>query len=326
MDSAQSALYPPIEPYAAEQIDVGAGHRLYLEQSGNANGLPALFLHGGPGAGCGPSHRRFFDPRRYRIILFDQRGCGRSTPHASLEHNSTWDLVADIERIRVALGIERWLVFGGSWGSTLALAYAQTHPQRVSALVLRGVFLCRPDEIAWFYQQGASWVFPDHWRDFLVPIPETEHGDLLHAYHRRLTAADPETRLTAAKAWSLWEGRCATLLPDQSLRSAFADDALALSLARIECHYFVHQAFLRPNQLLDDAPRLAAAAIPGVIIHGRYDLICPLRSAWELAAAWPEARLEVIADAGHAAFEPGIARALVAATDRFADQLAAPQA
>jgi len=322
MDSLQSELYPPVEPYASEQIDVGAGHRLYLEQSGHAQGIPALFLHGGPGAGCGPSHRRFFDPQRYRIILFDQRGCGRSTPHASLEHNGTWDLVADIERIRAHLGIERWLVFGGSWGSTLALAYAETHPERVSALVLRGIFLCRPEEIAWFYQQGASWVFPDHWQDFVAPIPEPERNDLVHAYHRRLTGADPKTRLEAAKAWSLWEGRCATLRPDQSLRSAFSDTALALSLARIECHYFVHQAFLRPNQLLDDAPRLSE--IPGVIIHGRYDLICPLRSAWELAAAWPKATLEVIPDAGHAAFEPGIARALVAATDRFADQLAPP--
>jgi proline iminopeptidase len=312
-------LYPPIEPYAVEHLDVGAGHRLYLEQCGNARGLPALFLHGGPGAGCGASHRRFFDPQRYRIILFDQRGCGRSTPHASLDHNTTWDLVADIERIRVHLGIDRWLVFGGSWGSTLALAYAETHPERVAALVLRGIFLCRAEEIAWFYQQGASWVFPDHWQAFLDPIPEPEREDLVRAYHRRLTAADPAIRLAAAKAWSLWEGRCATLLPDESLRAAFADDALALSLARIECHYFTHHAYLRPNQLLDDAARLAS--IPGVIIHGRYDLICPLRSAWELAQAWPTAALEVVADAGHAAFEPGIARALVAATDGLADRL-----
>lgn len=319
VQKTSSALYPPIEPFAVDRLAVGEGHELYLEQSGNRDGIPAVFLHGGPGAGCGPSHRRFFDPERYRIILFDQRGCGRSRPHASIEHNSTWDLVADMERIRAHLGIDRWLVFGGSWGSTLALAYAETYPERVSALVLRGIFLCRPEEIAWFYQQGASWVFPDHWRDFLAPIPASEHGDLLQAYHRRLTGSDAETRLAAAKAWSIWEGRCATLLPDPDIRRTFSDERLALSLARIECHYFVHQAFLRPNQLLEDAPRLSE--IPGVIVHGRYDLICPLRSAWELAAAWPRASLEVIADAGHAAFEPGIARALVAATDRMAAEL-----
>ncbi|MBK5930329.1 prolyl aminopeptidase [Halochromatium salexigens] len=312
-------MYPPIEPFASERLAVGEGHTLYLEQCGNPNGMPAVFLHGGPGAGCGPSHRRFFDPKRYRIILLDQRGCGRSTPHASLEHNSTWDLVADLERIREHLGLERWLVFGGSWGSTLALAYAETHPERVSALVLRGIFLCRPEEIAWFYQQGANWIFPDHWGDFLAPIPAQEQDDLLSAYHRRLTGDDPATRLTAAKAWSIWEGRCATLLPDKTIRSAFSDERLALSLARIECHYFVHQAFLRPRQLLDDASRLRE--IPGVIVQGRYDLICPLRSAWELAAAWPSASLEIIDDAGHAAFEPGIAQALVAATDRLAAEL-----
>lgn len=312
-------MYPPIEPFASERLAVGEGHELYLEQCGNPNGMPAVFLHGGPGAGCGPSHRRFFDPKRYRIILFDQRGCGRSTPHASLEHNSTWDLVADLERIREHLGLERWLVFGGSWGSTLALAYAETHPERVNALVLRGIFLCRPEEIAWFYQQGANWIFPDHWSDFLAPIPAQEQDDLLSAYHRRLTAEEPATRLTAAKAWSIWEGRCATLLPDKTIRSAFSDERLALSLARIECHYFVHQAFLRPHQLLDEASRLRD--IPGVIVHGRYDLICPLRSAWELAAAWPSASFQIINDAGHAAFEPGIAQALVAATDRLAAEL-----
>jgi proline iminopeptidase len=314
-----SALYPPIEPFSIERLTVGQGHELYLEQSGNREGIPAVFLHGGPGAGCGPSHRRFFDPSRYRIILFDQRGSGRSTPHASIEHNSTWDLVADMERLREHLGIDRWLVFGGSWGSTLALAYAETHPERVSALVLRGIFLCRPDEIAWFYQQGASWVFPDYWRDFLAPIPTPEQGDLLDAYHRRLTGSDADARLAAAKAWSIWEGRCATLLPDPDIRRTFSDERLALSLSRIECHYFIHQAFLRPNQLLEEASKLTN--IPGVIIHGRYDLICPLRSAWELAEAWPAAELEVVADAGHAAFEPGIARALVAATDRMASEL-----
>jgi len=312
-------LYPPIEPYLERRLEVGDGHELYVEECGNPDGVPALFLHGGPGAGCGPSHRRFFDPTRYRIVLFDQRGSGRSTPHAGLDGNTTWELVADIERVRALLGIDRWLVFGGSWGSTLGLAYAETHPERVSALVLRGIFLCRSEEIHWFYQQGANWVFPDHWRDFLAPIPEAERDDLLHAYHRRLTGDDAEVRLAAAKAWSIWEGRCATLLPDPGIRTAFSDNHLALSLARIECHYFVNRSFLEPNQLLRNAHRLSD--IPGVIIHGRYDLICPLRSAWELHQAWPRADFQLIPDAGHAAFEPGIARALVAATDRFAEAL-----
>jgi proline iminopeptidase len=312
-------LYPAIEPYAVHRLTVNGGHEVYIEECGRPDGIPAVFLHGGPGAGCGPSHRRFFDPTRYRIILFDQRGSGRSTPHAGLEQNTTWDLVSDIERVRELLGIERWLVFGGSWGSTLGLAYAETHAERVSALVLRGIFLCRPEEIDWFYQAGASWIFPDHWQDYLAPIPHAERDDLLHAYHRRLTGGDEAVRLDAAKAWSIWEGRCATLLPDQSLRTAFADARMALSLARIECHYFVNQSFMQPNQLIRDAGRLAD--IPGVIIHGRYDLICPLRSAWELHQAWPRADFQIIADAGHAAFEPGIARALVDATDRFAREL-----
>jgi proline iminopeptidase len=302
-------------------LDVGDGHQLYIEECGHPDGLPAVFLHGGPGAGCGPTHRRFFDPARWRLVLFDQRGSGRSTPHASLDHNSTWDLVADMERIRVRLGIDRWLVFGGSWGSTLGLAYAETHPERVSALVLRGIFLCRPWEIRWFYQQGANLLFPDHWQDFVAPIPEAERDDLLAAYHRRLTGTDDSVLRRAALAWSVWEGRCATLLPDAGVRSAFADDRIALSLARIECHYFVNDAFLAPDQLLRDAQRLGD--IPGVIVHGRYDAICPLQSAWELHQAWPRADFQVIGDAGHAAFEPGIAKALVAATDRFADRFAA---
>lgn len=320
VDIMADGLYPPIEPFASGRLAVGDGHTLYLEQCGNPDGLPVVFLHGGPGAGCGPSHRRFFDPARYRIVLFDQRGCGRSTPHASIAHNDTWALVADLERVRTALGIERWVVFGGSWGSTLALAYAETHPERVRALVLRGIFLCRPAEIHWFYQDGASWVFPDYWQDFLAPIPAAERVDLLHAYHRRLIGpaadAEPATRLAAARAWSIWEGRTATLLADDGLRTVFSDEWLALSLARIECHYFVNRAFLQPDQLLRDAGRLAD--IPGVIVHGRYDLICPLRSAWDLHQAWPGSDLRIVPDAGHAAFEPGIARALVAATDRFA--------
>lgn len=309
-------LYPPLSPYATYELAVGGGHRIYVEECGRPDGIPAVFLHGGPGAGCESSHRRFFDPGRYRIVLFDQRGCGRSTPHASLESNTTWDLVADLERIRERLEIERWLVFGGSWGSTLALAYAETHPERVLALVVRGIFLCRDEEIRWFYQEGASWAFPDFWEDYLAPIPSEEWGDLVAAYHKRLTGANEVARMAAAKAWSVWEGRTATLLANPDIRAHFSEPHLALSLARIECHYFVNHAYLRPNQLIEDAGRLAQ--IPGVIVQGRYDLICPLRSAWELHQAWPTAELQVIPDAGHSAFEPGIRSALVEATDRFA--------
>ncbi len=319
MKPRTSDLYPPIAPYATRELAVGDGHRVYVEECGRPDGLPAIFLHGGPGAGCEAAHRRFFDPHRYRVVLFDQRGCGRSTPHASLKANTTWDLVADMERIRERLEVERWLVFGGSWGSTLALAYAQTHPERVSALVVRGIFLCRDMEIRWFYQDGASWVYPDYWQDFLAPIPPEERGDLLTAYHARLTGANEVARMAAAKAWSIWEGRTATLLANPDIRAHFSDPHLALSLARIECHFFVNHAFLRPNQLIEDAHRLAA--IPGVIVQGRYDLICPMRSAWELHQAWPEAELQVIADAGHSAFEPGIRSALVGVTDRFAREL-----
>ncbi len=312
-------LYPAIEPYATRQLQVDQAHTLYVEECGNPSGIPAVFLHGGPGAGCEPAHRCFFDPEHYRIVLFDQRGSGRSTPHASLEDNTTWHLVADMERIREALDIERWLVFGGSWGSTLALAYAETHPQRVLALVVRGIFLCRDEEVRWFYQEGASWVFPDWWQDFLAPIPEPERGDMLQAYHRRLTGVDEVARMAAAKAWSVWEGRTATLLPNEDVRAHFSDPHVALSLARIESHYFVNHAFFEPDQLLRDAGRLAD--IPGLIVQGRYDLICPMRSAWDLHRAWPSAGLEVVPDAGHSAFDPGIRRALVAATDRFARTL-----
>lgn len=316
MTSYTPTPYAPIEPYARRRLAVGERHSLYVEESGNPKGIPVVFLHGGPGAGCEPGHRRFFDPARYRIVLFDQRGSGRSTPHADLVDNTTWDLVADCERIRAALGIDRWMVFGGSWGSTLALAYAQTHPERVLALVLRGVFLCREAEIRWFYQEGANWVFPDWWEDFIAPIPLAERGDLMFAYHGRLTGTDEVARMAAAKAWSIWEGRTATLLPNADIQAHFCDPHVALSLARIECHYFVNQAFLEPDQLLRDAHHLAD--IPGVIVQGRYDLICPLRSAWDLHRAWPTAELHIVPDAGHAAFEPGIRSALVAATDRLA--------
>jgi len=309
--------YPAIEPYARHRLAVDQRHSLYVEECGNPKGIPAVFLHGGPGAGCEPGHRRFFDPERYRIVLFDQRGSGRSTPHADLTDNTTWDLVADCERIRTTLGIERWLVFGGSWGSTLALAYAETHPERVLALVVRGIFLCREPEIRWFYQEGANWVFPDWWEDFIAPIPAAERHDLLRAYHRRLTGADEVGRMAAAKAWSVWEGRTATLLPNADLQAHFADPHVALSLARIECHYFVNQGFFeREDQLLRGVRRIRH--IPAVIVQGRYDVVCPMRSAWDLHTVWPEADFRVVPDAGHSAMEAGNTHELVSATDRFA--------
>ncbi|MES9848474.1 MAG: prolyl aminopeptidase [Candidatus Thiodiazotropha sp.] len=312
-------LYPAIEPFSSQMLPVGNGHRLYVEQVGKPDGIPVLFLHGGPGAGCEHYHRRFFDPDHYRVVLFDQRGCGHSTPHASLEANTTWDLVGDIERIRQQLNIEQWLLFGGSWGSTLALAYAQSHPQRTTGMILRGIFLCRDEEIRWFYQHGASRVFPDYWEDFIAPIPQQERDDLLHAYHRRLSGENDIDRMAAAKAWSVWEGRTASLHPNPAVVSFFSDPHTALSLARIECHYFVNHAFLRPNQLLLESDRLAD--IPGVIVQGRYDLICPMASAWDLHRAWPGSELKVIGDAGHSAAEPGIRTALIEATDRFAKEL-----
>jgi proline iminopeptidase len=313
-------LYPPIEPYAVQQLPVSGGHRLHIEQVGHPDGIPVLFLHGGPGAGCEAYHRRFFDPEVYRVVLFDQRGCGRSTPHAELAENTTWDLVADIEAIRETLGIGRWLLFGGSWGSTLALAYAESHPERVIGMVLRGIFLCRDAEIAWFYQSGASQVFPDYWQDFLAPIPVAERDDLLQAYYRRLTGENEIQRMAAAKAWSVWEGRTASLHPNPAVVDFFSSPRTALSLARIECHYFVNHAYLRPNQLLEEAPRLSG--IPGVIVQGRYDLICPMTSAWELHQAWQGSELIVVPDAGHSAAEPGIRSALIETTDRFARELA----
>jgi len=310
-------LYPEIEPYAIRRIPVPGGHELHVEECGHAEGLPAVFLHGGPGAGCEPYHRRFFHPERYRVVLFDQRGCGRSTPHASLEHNTTDRLLEDIELIRDRLRIGRWLVFGGSWGSTLAIAYAERYPERVLALVLRGIFLCRDEEIRWFYQEGASRVFPDYWEEFANLIPAAERGDLLRAYYRRLTGTDEVARMAAAKAWSRWEARTASLLPSTALLNHFEEPRTALALARLEAHYFFHQAFLDPNQLLRAAERLRP--LPGVIVQGRYDVICPMQSAWELHRAWPQSKLHVISDAGHAASEPGIRSALVRATDHFAE-------
>ncbi len=314
-------LYPSIRPYATHTVEVSGGHRLYVEESGSADGIPVLFLHGGPGAGCEPWHRCFFDPCRYRIILFDQRGCGRSVPHAALTDNTTAHLISDMETIRALLGVERWLLFGGSWGSTLALAYAERHPESVLGLILRGIFLCREEEIHWFYQQGASRIFPDYWEDFIAPIPESERGDLLRAYYRRLTGRDELARMAAAKAWAIWEGRTATLTANEAVVKHFATPHTALSVARIECHYFINGAFLRPNQLLEEAGRIAD--IPGIIVQGRYDLICPMASAWALHRAWPKSELKIVPDAGHAALEPGISSALVDASDWFADRLGA---
>lgn len=313
-------LYPEILPFRSRMLEVDERHRLYVEECGRADGLPVVFLHGGPGSGCEAWHRRFFDPERYYTVLFDQRGSGRSQPHAELEGNTTQDLVADIERVRQALGIERWVVFGGSWGSTLGLAYAEAHPERTLGLVLRGIFLCRPRDIEWFYQRGADHVFPDYWRDYLAPIPEAERDDMVAAYHRRLTGGDEVARMAAALAWSQWEGRSATLLPNEAVEGHFNDPHVALSLARIENHYFRHQAFLAPNQLLREARRLAE--IPGVIVHGRYDMICPIDQAFALHEVWPQARLEIVPDAGHAASEPGIIDALVRATRELGERLA----
>ena len=308
--------YPPIEPYRASTLPVSPLHTLYYEESGNPLGKPVLFVHGGPGGGTEPRHRRFFDPTAWRIVLFDQRGCGKSRPHASLEENTTPDLVEDIEKLRRHLGIEQWTLFGGSWGSTLALAYAEAHPDRVTELVLRGIFLLRKWEIDWFYQEGASRLFPDAWEDYLAPIPPDERGDLLNAYYRRLTGPDPFVRQRAARAWSIWEGRTSTLLPDPELIARSSGEEFSLAFARIECHYFVHGAFFeRDNQLLEDLPRIRH--LPAVIVQGRYDVVCPAQSAYELHRAWPGSRLIIVPDAGHSANEPGITSALVDATDRF---------
>ncbi|MFU8838945.1 MAG: prolyl aminopeptidase [Thiohalomonadaceae bacterium] len=314
-------LYPDIQPYVSHTLAVEPPHQLHVEECGNPNGIPVLFVHGGPGAGCEPYHRRFFNPEHYRIILFDQRGCGRSAPHASLEGNTTQALVADMETIREHLGVERWLLFGGSWGSTLSLVYAETHPQRVLGLILRGIFLCRRHEIDWFYQQGASRLFPDLWQDYLAPIPQAERGQMVAAYYQRLNSDNEVVRMAAAKAWSLWEGSTSTLKPSQAVIDHFGNPYTALSLARIECHYFMHDTFLEPNQILRDASRLTG--IPGVIVHGRYDVVCPVENAWELHQAWPESQLKIIADAGHSASEPGTINALVQASDDFAEQLGA---
>ncbi len=312
-------LYPPIKPYVTHHLDVDDTHTLYIEECGNPSGIPVVYLHGGPGAGCAPFYRQFFDPDVYRIVLFDQRGSGKSTPHASLQDNTSQHLVADIEQIRRHLDIKKWVVFGGSWGSTLGLLYAQTHPESVSGLILRGIFLARDRDIQWFYQEGTSRLFPDYWEDFVDPVDESRRGDMVAAYYDLLTGDDEVRKLRAAKAWSIWEGRTATLLQDASLVDSFADSHTALSIARIECHYFVHQSWLEPDQLLRDVERIRH--IPAYIIHGRYDVICPVEQAWELASVWPEAQLDIVADAGHAVVEPGISRALIRATRELAERL-----
>ena len=312
-------LYPPVDVRRSGMLRVSNVHEIYWEESGNPQGKPVVFLHGGPGGGTDARMRQFFDPTRYRIVLFDQRGCGKSRPHASLVDNTTWHLVADIEALREHLRIERWQVFGGSWGSTLALAYAQTHPERVTELVLRGIFLVRPWEFRWFYEtpDGTGALFPDLWEHFVTPIPPEERGDMMRAYYRRLTSDDPAVRAHAARHWSMWEGATSFLRVNPDYVAKFEEDAFAEAFARIECHYFVNGGFLRtPSQLLDDVDKIRH--IPGVIVQGRYDVVCPMKSAWDLHRAWPEADLRIVGDAGHSAFERGILSELVAATDRYA--------
>ena len=318
----QHTFYPELQPFNQGRLRVSPLHEIYYEECGNPAGKPALVLHGGPGGGISPFLRQMHDPGAYRIILFDQRGCGQSTPHAELRDNTTWDLVSDIETLRRHLGIEGWQVVGGSWGSTLALAYAETHPQRVSELIVRGIFTLRESEIRWFYQQGADALFPDFWEGFIAPIPPAERHDLVSAYYRRLTGDDPAEQLRCARAWSQWEGATLSLLPDEKRVAAFGKDEFAIAFARIECHYFVNKGFFRQDgQLLADAHRLRG--IPGIIIQGRYDVVTPAMTAWDLHKAWPEAEFVMVPDAGHTAMEPGIAAALVTATDRFRHAISA---
>lgn len=311
--------YPPIEPYRQGQLSVSSIHTLHFEEVGNPQGKPVVFLHGGPGGGTVPFYRQFFDPDRWRVVLFDQRGCGRSQPHAELAENTTWDLVDDIERLRSHLAIEQWTVFGGSWGSTLALAYAQRYPQRCMGLILRGIFMLRPKEIRWFYQDGASYIFPDAWEQYLAPIPEAERHDLVTAYYRRLTSPDATIRQQAARAWAIWEASTSYLIQNPQTIERFSNDEFADAFARIECHYFTHGGFFDPpDQLLQNVATIRH--IPAVIVQGRYDVVCPMASAWELHRAWPEAELVIVANAGHSATEPGILSALIEATDRFANR------
>ena len=316
MNTDRRTLYPELEPYRTGRLKVSDVHEISFEESGNPDGKPAIFVHGGPGGGCTPTHRRYHDPEAYRIITFDQRGCGQSTPYASLVDNTTWHLVADMEAIRTHLDIPKWQVFGGSWGSTLGITYAQTHPERVSELVLRGIFMLRRSELLWFYQEGASHIFPDAWENYVAAIPEVERGDLISAYYRRLTSDDDNTRKAAARAWSVWEGSTSYLIQNPDHIAHAGEDDFAVAFARIECHYFVNGGFFEVDgQLLRDVDRIRQ--IPGVIVQGRYDVVCPMRSAWELHKAWPESTLHVVADSGHSANEPGIVDQLIRATDQF---------
>jgi proline iminopeptidase len=315
MAAALRTLYPAIEPYETGMLETGDGHQVYYERVGKRGGTPAVFLHGGPGGGCSEKHRQLFSPDRYDVLLFDQRGCGRSKPYASLDNNTTWHLVDDIERLRKKFGVEKWLVYGGSWGSTLALAYAEKYPERTSALIVRGVYTVTEAELKWYYQHGVSEMFPEKWERFLAPIPVDERHDLITAYRKRLVGSDKAKQLEAAKAWSIWEGETITLLPDETYSATFADAEFALAFARIENHYFHHKCWLDDGQLLHDAHKLKG--IPGAIIHGRYDMPCPLRYAWELHKRWPDATYEVIEGAGHAYSEPGILDALIRAAERF---------
>ncbi|MBP6018979.1 MAG: prolyl aminopeptidase [Burkholderiaceae bacterium] len=309
-------MYPEIEPYDHGFLDTGDGHQVYWELCGNPQGKPAIFLHGGPGSGCSAAHRRLFNPERYKILLFDQRGCGRSRPHASLENNTTWHLVADIERLRLdVLQVEQALIFGGSWGSTLALAYAQTHPDRVSELIVRGIFTLRKAEVQWFYQEGASWLFPDLWENYLAPIPPDERHDMVTAYHKRLTSSDQQEQAQAARAWCGWEDHTITLLPKVRQLPVHGDEDPGIAFARIENHYFFHDGFMEEGQLLRDVSKIRH--IPGVIVQGRYDVCTPIKTAWALHQAWPEAEFHIVDNAGHAFDEPGTLAHLLAATDKF---------
>jgi proline iminopeptidase len=316
---AMLSLFPDIHPYAQHTIEVGSGHKIYVEESGVADGIPVLFVHGGPGAGTESWNRCFFDPEVYRIILFDQRGCGRSTPHCALKDNTTQDLVNDIEVIRKQLVIEKWVLFGGSWGSTLSLVYAQTHPEQVLTLILRGVFLCRAKEIHWFYQQGADQVFPDYWQDFIKPLNKQQQKEVLNSYYQLIHEKNEVKQLSAARSWSHWEAACSTLQPSKSLRSHFNDAHTALSLAKIESHYFINNSFLEENQILSQMDKLTG--IPGIIVQGRYDMVCPMGSAWELHQNWPESRLEIVVSAGHSAKEASITDALIKATNEVAKEI-----
>ncbi len=310
-------LYPPIEPYHQGKLKVSDLHTIHYEESGNPEGKPVIFLHGGPGGGITPMYRQYFEPQLWRIIIFDQRGCGKSTPYAELRENTTWDLVRDIEQLREHLNVSQWVVFGGSWGSTLALAYSQTHPDSCKGLILRGIFMLRPSEIRWFYQEGANQIYPDAWQEYLKPIPLPEQGDLLSAYHQRLTSEDPQVRLEAARAWSIWEASTSKLIPSETSKERFGQADFAEAFARIECHYFVNQGFFeQENQLLQNIDRIRH--LPGIIVQGRYDVVCPMITAWELHQAWQEAEFIVINDAGHSVSEPGIKDALIRASDRFA--------